>query len=167
MRILDSNFKTNVSRYLLQCLLAAVIIFIVLFLVGKVFDMVIVASLGASTFISFTVPQSNPSRPRFLIGGYVVGSMCGILMNYLSRYLISTNVLIFGLSPNILICALAVGLAMLLMTVFDFEHPPAAALAMGLAADSNVWVTAAVAIACIVTISLFKTAIKRWLINLL
>jgi len=167
MRILDSNFKTNAGRYLLQSLLAAVIIFIVLLLVGKVFDMVVVASLGASTFISFTMPQSNPSRPRFLIGGYVVGSICGILMNYFCKYLFSMDMLIFGLPPNILTCALAVGLAMLLMTVFDFEHPPAAALAMGLATDSNVWVTAAVAIACIVTISLIKTAIKRWLINLL
>jgi len=167
MRILDSNFKANAGRYLLQSLLAAVIIFVVLLLVGKVFDIVVVASLGASTFISFTMPQSNPSRPRFLIGGYVVGSICGILMNYFSRFLISADMQIFGLSPFILACALAVGLAMLLMTVFDFEHPPAAALAMGLVPDTKVFITAAVAIACIVIISLIKTAIKRWLINLL
>jgi len=168
MRVFDSKFKDNIFRYLLQCLLAAVIIFIVFFLVDTFFNMTIVASLGASTFIAFTMPHANTSRPRYLIGGYTVGATCGTLMNFLSNYLISANVQLPGLSSYAFTCALAVGLAMFLMTILDFEHPPAAALALGLVlVASNVLIAALIAVACIITISLFKTAIKKWLINLL
>jgi len=167
MRIFDSNFKANVSRYLFQCLLAAIIIFIVLFLADTIFSMTIVASLGASAFISFTMPHTDASKHRYLIGGYIVGAVCGILMNYLHRYFVSMNVQILGHPPHILICAFAVGLAMLLMTILDFEHPPAAALSMGLVMDSNVLITASIAIACVIIISVIKTVIRRWLIDLL
>jgi len=167
MRIFDSNFKANFHRYLLQCLFATIIIFVVLFLADTIFNMTIVASLGASTFIAFTMPHTNSSRPRYLIGGYIVGALCGILMNYANKYLVSVEAQLFDFSPYVLTCALAVGLAMLLMTSLDFEHPPAAALSMGLVLVSDVFITALIAIASVITISIIKSIIKRWLINLL
>jgi len=166
MRIFDEKFKSNVSRYIIQSLLAMVIIFVIFLLVETFFNMTIVASLGASTFIALTMPHGNPSRPRYFIGGYVVGAVCGASMNFLNSYLFSANIQPLGLSPVIFTCALAVGFTMFLMTILDFEHPPAAALALGLVPVSNVLIAALIAIACIAAISAIKALLKRWLIDL-
>lgn len=167
MRLFDPKFKNNIRRYVLQCVLAMLIIFIVLFITDTIFNMTVVASLGASTFIALTMPHTNSSRPRYLIGGYVIGILCGILMNYVTFRLTSTGLTVFEHSPHIITCALAVGLAILLMTACNFEHPPAAALAMGLVLDANVLITSFAAFISIIIISLIKILLKKWLKDLL
>ena len=167
MRVFDPKFKENVPRYILQCLLAMIIIFVVLLLDDAVFSMTIVASLGASTFIALTMPHTNASRPRYLIGGYVVGAACGVLMNYACNRLLSVNFQVFGHSPYIISCAAAVGLAMFVMVITDTEHPPAAALSMGLVAQTDVVITALTAVAGIVIICSVKAVLKKRLKNLL
>ena len=167
MRIFDSKFKGNVLRYILQCLIAMIMVFVVLFLDDTVFSMTIIASLGASTFIALTMPHTNAARPRYLIGGYIVGAACGIFMNQVCNYLVSIDVRLLGHPPYILSCAIAVGLAMFIMVITNSEHPPAAALSMGLVLQSNVLITAAIAIASIIIVSAIKTLMGKWLKNLL
>ena len=167
MRIFDPKFKGGLFRYVLQCLFAMIIIFVVLILNETIFSMTIVASLGASTFIAFTMPHTNSARPRYLIGGYVIGAVCGVLMNYVYNRLLSADIQIFGHSPHIVSCAIAVGLTMFFMVILNFEHPPAAALSMGLVLQPNVLITALIAVASIILISVFKEIMKKQLKDLL
>lgn len=69
MKIFDSKFRSNKTRYTLQCVLAACAVCIVLLLLNAMSDTAIIAALGASAFIAFTMPQVDASKPRFLIGG--------------------------------------------------------------------------------------------------
>lgn len=75
---------------------------------------IILPSFGASCVIIFVTPQSRFSRPQNIIGGHVLTSVIGIAMCNL-----------FGCSWWGM--ALAVGIAIFLMQVFDIVHPPAAA----------------------------------------
>ena len=143
------------------------IIFIVMLFDEAILSMTIVASLGASTFIAITMPHTNSARPRYLVGGYVIGASCGALMHYVYQYLVSANIQVMGHSPHILSCAVAVGLAMFFMVITNSEHPPAAALSMGLVMQSNVIVTALIAVASIIIVCAIQTMMKKWLKNLL
>ena len=167
MRLLDPNFKGNLFRYIMQCFMAMAVIFIVLLLDSAVFGMTVAASLGASAFIAFTMPHTNAARPRYLVGGYIIGSVCGVLMNVVYNSLLSADIQVFGHSPHIVSCTAAVGLTMFIMVITNFEHPPAAALSLGLVIQSNALITAFFAVAGVIIISVCKTVMKKWLRNLL
>lgn len=149
----------NITRKVIQSVLATTIIFILLLFIQTVSNLTVIASLGASAFITFTVPHKKAAEPRYLIGGYMVGIVCGVLMHY-------ANFTGAGMPTPVIACALAFGLAMFLMIVLRVEHPPAAALALGLVVEDRVLLTAFLALACVGFISLLKTALKRWLIDL-
>lgn len=129
-RLVDSKFLHNKLQYVLQTLLAVITIMIVLLALDLVEQTVLIASLGASTFIVFAMPRSYPSRPRYMIGGYCVGTVVGCLLSLLTTTLANQTGL--ELRTIQIICgALATGLAFFLMVLTDTEHPPAAALALG------------------------------------
>ena len=123
--------RENLSRYMLQCGLAAVVVLTLLLILDAVTQTVLIAALGSSTFIAFAVPRSLHSDPRHLIGGYLVGIFAGGLLGTL-------NAAMHFSSPEtahavmILFGAFATGLAMFIMVITKTEHPPAAALALGL-----------------------------------
>lgn len=167
MRIFDPKFKGHIPAYLAQCLLAMTFIFTGLLLIDSFSTLTIVASLGASTFLAFTMPHSHATRPRYFIGGYIVGILCGIGMHYTNLLMSAKKLTILGHSPHILTCALAVGLAMLIMTALNFEHPPAVALAMGLVLERRLLITAAAAFSAILILAFLKLCLKSRLRNLL
>ena len=71
---IDRHFRRgDIKRYAMQCGLAGVVVLVLLFVLDAVTQTVLIAALGASTFIAFAVPRSLHSAPRNLIGGYVVG----------------------------------------------------------------------------------------------
>ena len=129
-RLFDEKFTTNRAHYLLQCTLATVAILIVLLALDTVTQTVLISALGASTFICFTMPHIKSSGPRYLVGGYIVGTIVGGFASLLASEVIipsitaETTLIIFG--------ALATGLVIFFMVVTNTEHPPAAALARGL-----------------------------------
>ena len=82
MRI-RGQFPRLWKNYLYQSLFAAVVVFIIL-LILSIENAVVIASIGASAFIAFTMPRQNFSRPRYLIGGYIVGILCLIGSSSLS-----------------------------------------------------------------------------------
>ena len=128
--LVDSKFRQNKLRYLLQAGLATLTMMVVLLLLDEVEQTVLIASLGASAFIAFAMPRSYPSRPRYMIGGYCVGSAVGCLLSVLAGLL--ADQLGGHLRAVQIICgAVAIGLSFFLMVVTDTEHPPAAALALG------------------------------------
>ena len=84
MRLLDEKFLKNKWSYIFQPLLAAGAIFLILLELDAISDAAIVASLGASSFIVFTMPDIESSKVRCLVGGYIVGIIAGCLCYSLS-----------------------------------------------------------------------------------
>ena len=163
----DRRFSQNKLRYLLQCMLATISAMLVLTVLNTMANKVVIASLGASCFIAFCMPHHRASRPRLLIGGYIVGITAGTLCYWLSAvpwpgslsFLLTYSDVIFG--------GLAIGLAMFLMVVTNTEHPPAASLALGLVLGEWNLLTVAVALVEIVMLCILKKLLKPVLINLL
>ncbi len=84
MRFFDKKFRKNVHRYIFQCVLATLTVLAVLVFLNVLTETAIIAALGASAFIVFTMPNTYSSDPRRLIGGYIVGIIVGIICNYIS-----------------------------------------------------------------------------------
>lgn len=164
-RLFDPGFKKNRSRYIIQCLLATVVIYLVLLVLDTVTQTVLISALGASTFICFTMPHVQSSEPRYLVGGYIVGTSVGGFMSLASGYAVFDFI-----SPQvlpILFGAAATGLAIFVMVITDTEHPPAAALALGYVLNEWDVLTVFVILTGIVSISMFRGVSRKYLMNLL
>ncbi|MDX9872105.1 MAG: HPP family protein [Clostridia bacterium] len=166
--LLDEKFQNNKAKYILQCSLTTISVFILLLLLDIISDRVVVASLGASAFIVFTMPHARASSPRLLLAGYAIGIAAAGLCVCLSGLLLNGHVFIVdGISYNDIFGALAVGLSVFLMVVTNSEHPPAAGLALGLVMDGCPSISILVAAVGIAALTLIKTALKRYMIDLL
>ncbi len=132
MYFIDRKFKRNVWRYIFQCGMGTFTIVGILLFLNSVEQGAIIASLGASTFITFTMPNSYPSRPRPLIGGYIIGVITGIACSLLARSSIFTGVIAQTGICTIIFGGIAVGLAMFLMSITNTEHAPAAGMSLAL-----------------------------------
>lgn len=122
MRI-QGTFPILWKNYLYQSLLAAIVVFIVL-LILTIENAVVIASLGATAFIIFTMPRNITARPRRVIGGHLVGLFSGSLCALIPHSSTLASISVF---------ALAVGISICLMVALDFEHPPASGTALGVA----------------------------------
>jgi CBS-domain-containing membrane protein len=153
------------KRYGLQCGLAGFVVLLLLLILDSVTQTVLIAALGASAFIAFAVPRSPHSGPRSMIGGYLVGCLCGAAMSLASSLfqfsVVSVHVttVIFG--------ALAISLAMFTMVVTRTEHPPAAALALGLVLNEWTVLTLLVVITGVVILSIVKRLVLPVLLDLI
>ncbi|MGC9366445.1 MAG: HPP family protein [bacterium] len=119
--ILDPKFGPHWLSYIFQSLLATVAIFVVLITLRQQ-NLLVAASLAATAFTVFVIPNSMAASSRNVVGGHVVGLIFGSL---------------FALFPQNtdlamdLMHALAVGSSILVMSVTNTEHPPAAGTALG------------------------------------
>ena len=161
----DEHFRlSNFKRYGLQCGLAGVVVLILLLILDAVTQTVLIASLGASAFIAFAVPRSLHSDPRHLIGGYAVGIAAGVIMALLDSQVAAVGV--WDHAVMVIFGALAISLAMFVMVVTRTEHPPAAALALGLVLNEWNLVTLAVVLIGVVGLSLIKSLVLPMLMDL-
>ena len=170
MRILDPKFHKHVGRYLAQCALATLAVAVILLILSEIQQAVIAASLGASSFIAFTMPHTNASRPRYLVGGYVCGMASGVAMQALGQYVARAGAGGWDEWPihgAVLFGAAAVGLAIFLMVITNTEHPPAGGLALGVVLAEWDALALVVPIVGIVALSLARLTLKPVLINLI
>lgn len=118
---LDRRFATHWISYVGQSVMAAGAVLLALVALRQQ-NLVVAASLAATAFTVFSMPSSVTASPRNVIGGHAVGLLFGS---------------IFALIPEgteleqDAVYALAVGSSMLVMTMTDTEHPPAAGTALG------------------------------------
>ena len=157
--------RSNIRRYALQCGLAGFVVLILLLVLDAVTQTVLIAALGASTFIAFAVPRSLHSAPRNLVGGYVVGILAGASMSLLDTA--------FNVGPTadhaimIAFGAIAISLAMFTMVVTRTEHPPAAALALGLVLNEWSLLTLFVVLIGVIGLSVIKQLVLPALMDLI
>lgn len=156
----------HLRRYLAQCALAGLVVLILLMVLDAMTQTVLIAALGASAFIAFAVPRSLHSAPRYLVGGYLVGTAAGVLMSVLEHALRVSDPT-YAHALMVLFGACSISLAMFLMVVTRTEHPPAAALALGLVLNEWDLLTIAVVLGGVVSLSLFKRLVLPYLMDLL
>jgi CBS-domain-containing membrane protein len=125
---------------------------------------VLIASLGASAFIAFAVPRSLHSDPRHLIGGYLVGLVSGVAMSSLDALIATSGA--WDHAVMIIFGALAISLAMFSMVVTRSEHPPAAALALGLVLNEWDLATLLVILSGVILLSVIKQIVLPMLLDL-
>ena len=125
----SDDFKQNWKSYVLQSVFAALTVFIV-FLLLSLYQLAIVASIGASAFIVFAMPKSVAARAKNILGGYCVGLLCGLFSALIPH---AHHV------SSAFVASFAVGLSMLVMVITDTEHPPAAGIALGVAIRGFSW----------------------------
>ena len=126
---LTGKLKAYWKNYVWQSALATAAVFTVLLFL-TIEQAVIVASMGATAFIVFTMPKSVTARPRNVIGGHLVGLLCGSACAFFPHP-----------SPmhSVAAYSLAVGLSVFLMVATDTEHPPASGTALGVAVAGFSW----------------------------
>lgn len=165
-RLFDEKLKGHRVQYVRQTLMATAAMMVVLLLLDLVKQTVLIASLGATTFIVFSMPHTKRSKPRYLLGGYAVGTLAGCSLSLIASRLIDLS---FADPRIIQICcaALALGLAFLIMVVTDTEHPPAAALALGYVLNEWDLFALIVVLAGIALITSIKELIKPKLLDLI
>lgn len=165
-KIFDKKFSKNRSKYIIQCCLAGFSIFIILFIYSAIYDLVVVASLGATCFIVFLLPHTTSSHPRTLIGSYSIAVITGSLFSIILGLKYISNTKILHDYSTMVFAALAVGLAMFSMVITNTEHPPAAGLALGLVFEQFIFMHVSMIMLAVLTLILIRFMLRNYLINL-
>ena len=117
--IIDNKFKKFWKHYLLQILLATLILLFIILILGRE-KVVTISAMAATSFILFAMPNSIPAKTKNVIGGHLVGLVCGSLFYFTTL-------------PFFIEYSFSVGIAIFLMVILNVEHPPAAATALAVA----------------------------------
>ena len=150
------EFRIYWKYYLLQSILATLAIFVVLYFLSLQHS-VIIASIGATAFIVFTMPDNITAQAWNVIGGHLVGLIFGFLFSLIAHPTLMSSIVIYSL---------AVGSTIFIMVVTDTAHPPAAGTALGVAMTGispDVFVTIIISI---VILSLIHHFFKPYLRDL-
>lgn len=151
-----AQYKRLWKNYLYQSFLAAIVVMVV-FLTLTVQHAVVIASIGATAFIIFTMPKSTAASPRRVIGGHCTGLLTGSLCALIPHG---------AIIPSVIVYSLAVGISIFLMVALDMEHPPASGTALGVVITGfSVNVGLAVVTSSII-LSLAHHFLKRYLRDL-
>ncbi|MDL2233424.1 HPP family protein [Ruminococcaceae bacterium OttesenSCG-928-L11] len=150
-------------RMIAQCLVAGLFILAVYLVADALGSGLVGASIGASTFIAFAYPQAESSHPRYMIGGYATSILAGAVCSGLLSLLGGAGA---AFPLHAVLCALAVFLTVFCMVLLDFQHPPAAALAIFITESSSPLVAGLFSLVAVVLLCLLKRAMKKILVNL-
>jgi len=164
--LVDPKFARNRVRYVAQCCFVSAAMLLVLLMLDAFHQTVLIAALGASSVVAFAAPSMRVSRPRCLIGGYLVGVVVGCGVSSLVAITLGLGAL-DERTVRILLGAAAVGVTMFIMVTTDTEHPPGAAVALGFVLDDWVPLTVVIVLAGIVAISVIKEVVRDRLMDLL
>lgn len=144
------------KNYVFQSFFATLAMFIVLLFLNLQ-HVVIIASIGATTFIIFAMPNYITAKPRNVIGGHLVGLLSGSLCALIPHPSFLYSILVYSL---------AVGLSIFVMVVIDTEHPPASGTALSIAITGFSLSTAIFVIISITILSLIHHSFKPYLRDL-
>lgn len=70
--------KDTMKHYIFQSLLAGISLFLALQL-PFIEDFVLIAAIGSTSFIVFAMPESNPAKPKNVLGGHLACGLLGLL----------------------------------------------------------------------------------------
>jgi CBS-domain-containing membrane protein len=158
-RTLDNmivEFRTNWKNYIYQSLAATIATMLILFALSLE-NAVVIASIAASIFIVFAMPNAAAARKRSIIGGHWIGLFFGSLSMLVPQPYHFISIIVFSL---------AVGSTMFSMVVFDMEHPPAAGTALGVAITGLSWNVGIAIITSTILLAIIRTVFRPYLKDL-
>ncbi|MFH1063195.1 MAG: HPP family protein [Candidatus Omnitrophota bacterium] len=166
MKLFDEKFKENKLGFLLQSLLATAVVFIILLVLDPISNSAVIATLGSSSFIAFTMPHLKESQPRCLVGGYLIGIVVGASCYFLSTLPFVDNIPFLLRYSTVIFCSIGVGVAIFLMVITNTEHPPAAGMALGLFMNRADLRTIIVVMIGVSSLVIIKTLLRPYLKDL-
>ena len=166
IEILDRKLAKEPLHFVLQPLLGGIAVLMILAFRGMLEYPVFAASLGASAFVAYTTPLADTSRPRNMIGGYVIGVICGSLCFVLAHSEAAIRLLRSPQNAEVIMGSLAVALAIFLMVATDTEHAPATGIALGFCLDTWDYGNVLFILGGIVVMSLVKRLLRPLLRDL-
>ncbi len=155
--------RKHFLQYVIQCALSGAVAFVFLNFLNVLEHTGLVAALGATTFMTFTMPHRVSTRARYVVGGYVVGALVGVLCSYIFRSTLGG----YDNPALAVMGAAAVAIAGLVMVTTNTEHPPAAGVALGLVLQPWTYPTVLFVIASAVFLTVAKHFLKPLMIDLL
>jgi len=118
---------------------------------------VIIAAIGASSFIVFAMPKAVTAQPKSIIGGYILGLAIGALSWLIPQPTFAYQIIVY---------AALVGLTMFAMVATDTEHPPACGTALGVAVSGwSLSVTLTILVSAVI-LAIAHVALARYLKDL-
>ena len=164
MYLIDKAFLREPKKYIIQSLLAVAVIMII-FHFEVLPHIIIATSLGGSAFIVFTMPRSATTRR--LVGGHIVGIICGSLLYFLFFTGPLEELTANGTTLKVLAYALSVGLCIFVMTITNTEHTPAVSTALGIVAESWSYQVVLSVLLCAVSLAIIRRLMHHRLKDLL
>ena len=139
---IDSNFPQQWKAYIVQSSYAALSVYIITLILSE--NPVVIASIGATAFIIFALPNNNSAEPKRIIEEHFLGFFKGSCFAVFPFM----HIIIF----KAIWFALSIGFTIFLMVILDFEHPPAAGTELGM---TLVGYSLSAAIGIIISVLLF------------
>ncbi len=146
--------------------MATIAIVIILLFLDTLRTTAIIASLGASTFIKFTTPNSYLARPRPFLGGYLIGIITGLLAWYLANFHFFVKLIGDPQTTTVVFGGIAVGMAIFLMSITSTEHAPASGVALGLVINTWDYRTILFILGAITFLTVIGQLLKPYLLDL-
>ena len=160
-KIFDPNLKERLPNFIIQSLAAGVTVAILIALYHSIIDYgIVIASIGASSFIIFCMPNHITALPRRAIGGHFVGIISGGIGWSILQYFGETTTFIMSIAYG-----LSVSVAVFLMVSFDAEHAPAAGTAIAVA-TLGVDISTMFILLAVIFMSLIKKILGQKLVDL-
>lgn len=152
---------------MLQSMLAALVLFIILFLEDAASRSAIIAAIASTAFVVFIMPYRATAQPRKVIGGHFIalffgGTIAAFDSSGAGQHLLAGLPMLLNLEA-----AVVVGITIFGMIVTDTEHAPAAGTALGMVMQPFDWGLVLFVVSSILGMVLAHRLLRPWLRNLL
>ncbi|GMQ91630.1 MAG: hypothetical protein BMS9Abin11_0939 [Gammaproteobacteria bacterium] len=166
MRLFDKKARRNIRPYFIQCSLATLTILLILVFLDVIKHTAIIATLGSSVFLIFALPSTYSSRPRPLLGGYLIAIIIGSLFYFLTTLGALEYLPVSPKTIYIVFGAMAVGLTIFAMAVTDTEHAPAAGMSLSLVLNTWDYGALLFVVMAVVILALIRYLFRSMLVDL-
>lgn len=171
MRGINHQVSQHKCQAVVQCLLAGVSMYLLLYFLGALtygprLGAFGAGSFGATVFVVFAAPHISTSYARNIVGGYMVSLLVGIILHSAMYHIHDWRWFASLIDVQEFIGAVAVFVAMSLMVLLGMSHPPAAGFALGLAIshwEAHVILVVLIAAVLLATV---RTLLEDWFIPL-
>ncbi len=170
MKVRHLHSPKMTLRWVFQCFLVFVIMLAFLFALGEVRDNVLITaigttSLGSSAFLAFVAHNSPMANNYRLLGGYAIAIIVGGFMHFIAHR-VGSALPIQTTHAVWMLAAAATAITMMIMTLANLPHAPAAGLSLGMVLKFWGWHALAVIYLAALAIAIIKTVFRPWLVNL-
>ena len=175
MKISIPKLKSHGAHLFLQPGLAVIYVAFILFVLNIINQQITllwaigVGALSSSCYIIFVTPTSPVARPKRIIGGYFIGTFCGLVMHVIltKLYLLTFETSQISHSHLFWIsAAITVGLSMFMMIALNVAHPPAIGVSLVLVLNLQDYTTLILIFLSACLLALIRWLLRNWLINL-